>query len=219
MNRLLVVAVACVWPAVVAAQAPSPTPDPKAELARGEQLATQVCAACHGPDGNSPTPANPNLAGQIADYITQQLMLFKAGARQNPIMQGIAAGMTPEDMRATGLYYSRQQPKGLAARDAQLAKLGQALWRGGDAANLVPACSACHSPTGAGIPKNYPRLGGQYADYTYAQLRAFSLGERGMDKEGRDANGRIMHAIARSMTDAQMKAVAEYAAGLRAGAP
>lgn len=218
MNRLLVVA-ACLWPAVVAAQAQPATPDPKAELARGEQLATQVCLACHGPEGNSPTPANPNLAGQHADYITQQLALFKAGARQNPVMQGIAAGMTPDDMRAVGSYYARQQPKGLAARDANLAKLGQALWRGGDAANAVPACSACHSPTGAGIPKNYPRIGGQYADYTYGQLRAFSLGERGMDKEGKDANGRVMHAIARSMTDAQMKAVAEYAAGLRAATP
>ena len=214
MNRLLLLAVLA-WPAVVAAQAQSAAPDPKADLARGEQLASQVCAACHGGDGNSPTPANPNLAGQHADYITQQLAHFKAGVRQNPVMQGFAAGMTPDDMRAVGVYYARQQPKGLAARDATLAKLGEALWRGGDASNAVPACSACHSPTGAGIPKNYPRIGGQHADYTYTQLRAFFLGDRGMDREGRDANGRIMHAIARSMTDTQMKAVAEYAAGLR----
>jgi cytochrome c553 len=214
MNRLLLLA-ALTWPAILAAQTPPAAPDPKADLARGEQLATQVCAACHGPDGNSPTPANPNLAGQHADYITQQLAHFKAGVRENPVMQGMAAGMSPEDMRAVGVFYARQQPKGLAARDAKLAKLGEALWRGGDAANAIPACSSCHSPTGAGIPKNYPRIGGQYADYTYGQLRAFFLGERGMDKEGKDTNGRIMNTIARSMTDTQMRAVAEYAAGLR----
>ena len=212
MNRLLLLA-ALAWPAVVAAQVPAP--GAQADLERGRQLATQVCAACHGADGNSATPANPSIAGQHADYITQQLANFKSGLRQNPIMQGIAAGMTPEDMRAAGVFYSRQPPKGLAARDASLVKLGQALWRGGDAANGVPACSACHSPTGAGIPKSYPRIAGQFADYTYAQLKAFASGERGMDKLGKDANGRIMHDIARAMTDVQMKAAAEYAAGLR----
>jgi cytochrome c553 len=118
-------------------------------------------------------------------------------------------------MRAVALYYSRQKPKGLAAKDLELVKAGQALWRGGDAATGVPACSACHSPTGAGVPKSYPRIAGQYADYTYAQLKAFKSGERGMDKDGKDANGRVMHAVAKAMTDRQMKAVAEYAAGLR----
>ena len=214
MNRLLLLA-ACLWPAVAVAQAPAAAPDAKADLERGRQLATQVCAACHGADGNSATPANPSLAGQHADYITQQLAHFKAGIRQNPIMQGIAAGMTPDDMRATGVYYSQQKPKGLAARDAQLVKIGQSLWRGGDAALGVPACSACHGPTGAGMPKNYPRIGGQFADYTYGQLKAFASGQRGLDKEGKDTNGRVMHTIARPLNDAQMRAVAEYAAGLR----
>ncbi len=212
MNRLLLLA-ALLLPVVVAAQ-PS-APNAKADLERGRQLATQVCGACHGSDGNSSAPANPNLAGQHGDYIIAQLAHYKAGIRQNPIMQGIAAGMTPDDMRAAAVYYAQQKPKGLAARDASLVKVGQALWRGGDASIGVPACSACHGPTGAGIPKNYPRVAGQFADYTYAQLKAYGAGQRGMDKEGKDANGRIMHAIAKQLSDVQMRAVAEYAAGLR----
>lgn len=214
MIRLLLLA-ACVWPVLAAAQTPAPAASAKADLERGRQLATQVCAACHGADGNSAAPLNPNIAGQSADYITVQLAHYKAGIRLNPIMQGIAQGMSADDMRAAALFYSQQKPKGLSARDAALAKLGQALWRGGDAASGIPACSACHGPAGAGIPKSYPRVAGQYADYTYAQLKAFGAGQRGADKEGKDANGRIMHTIAKQMSDAQMRAVAEYAAGLR----
>jgi cytochrome c553 len=185
------------------------------DMERGRKIATEVCAACHGADGNSPTAVNPNIAGQHADYITLQLAHFKAGVRANAVMLGMATPLSADDMRAVGLYYSRQKPKGLAAKDIELVKAGQALWRGGDAATGVPACSACHSPTGAGIPKSYPRIAGQYADYTYAQLKAFKSGERGMDKDGKDVNGRVMHGVVRAMTDRQMKAVAEYAAGLR----
>jgi cytochrome c553 len=213
MRRLIAVA-ALTWPALAVAQTAA-APDPQKEVEHGRQIATQVCAACHGADGNSPTPANPNLAGQHADYITLQLAHFKSGVRVNPIMQGMAATMSPDDMRAVGRYYSQQKPKGLTATDAALVKAGQALWRGGDAATSIPACSACHGPNGAGIPKNYPRVAGQYADYTFAQLRAFRSGERGLDKDGKDANGRIMHAVVRSMTEAQMKAVSDFAAGLR----
>lgn len=214
MNRLLLLA-ACLWPAVVAAQTPAAAPTAKGDLERGRQLATQVCITCHGVDGNSAAPAFPNIAGQPTDYIIRQLSNYAAGIRQNPVMQGIAAGMTPDDMRAAAVHYSQQKPRGLAARDVVLVKVGQALWRGGDAASGVPACSACHGPTGAGIPKNYPRLAGQFADYTYAQLKAFGAGQRGLDKEGKDTNGRVMHAIARQLSDVQMRAVAEYAAGLR----
>lgn len=214
IKRLLLLATFA-WPVALAAQTPGPAPGAQAELERGKQIATQVCAACHGADGNSAASANPNIAGQHADYITRQLAHFKAGIRVNAVMQGMVAGLSQPDMRALGAYYAQQKPKDLAARDAALVKSGQALWRGGDAASGVPACSACHSPTGAGIPTNYPRIGGQYADYTYAQLKAFKAGERGLDKDGKDANGRIMHAIAKVMSDAQMKAVAEYAAGLR----
>ena len=187
----------------------------KPDLAKARQIAGQVCAACHGADGNSVAAANPNLAGQDADYITLQLAHFKAGIRANPTMQAMAASLSDDDMRSLGAYYAQQKPKGLAAKDPSLVKSAQKLWRGGDAANGVPACSACHSPTGAGIPKNFPRLAGQYADYTYAQLKAFKAGERGADAAGRDINGRVMNAIAQKMSDAQMKAVADYAAGLR----
>jgi cytochrome c553 len=185
------------------------------DMERGRKIATEVCAACHGADGNSPTAVNPNIAGQHADYITLQLAHFKAGVRANAVMLGMATPLSADDMRAVALYYSRQKPKGLAAKDIELVKAGQALWRGGDAATGVPACSACHSPSGAGVPKSYPRIAGQYADYTYAQLKAFKSGERGMDQNGKDVNGRVMHGVVKAMTDRQMKAVAEYAAGLR----
>ncbi len=171
--------------------------------------------ACHGADGNSPTAVNPSLAGQPADYIALQLAHFKAGIRTNPVMQGMAASLTPADMKALGAYFSQQVAKPMAAKDASLVPAGQKLYRGGDAAAGVPACAACHAPDGSGVPKNYPRLGGQYADYTYAQLKAFKARERGADKDGKDVNGRIMGMIATKMTDAQMKAAAEYTSGLR----
>jgi cytochrome c553 len=117
-------------------------------------------------------------------------------------------------MRSLGAYFAQQKPKGLAAKDAALAAAGQKLFRGGDAAGGVPACAACHAPDGAGIPSRYPRLGGQYADYTLAQLRAFKAGERGIDKEGKDVNGRIMAQIAGRMNEQAIAAAAQYAAGL-----
>jgi cytochrome c553 len=215
MKRLLVLVAAACFPAIAATQTPAAPAAGTVSVARGQQIATQICAACHGADGNSPTPANPNLAGQHADYITAQLAHYKAGIRQNPIMQGMAAPLSDDDMRSVGLYFSQQKPKGLAAKDVALVKMGQALWRGGDLASGVPACSACHGPAGAGIPKNYPRIAGQHADYTLTQLRAFRAGERGSDKAGKDVNGRVMHGVVANMSEAQMKAVAEYASGLR----
>jgi cytochrome c553 len=173
-----------------------------------------VCSACHGADGNSPSPANPNLAGQQADYIALQLAHFKSGVRSNPVMAAIAGQVASEDMRSLGAFFAQQKPKGSAANGADLATAGQKLFRGGDGTSGVPACAACHSPDGAGIPSRYPRLGGQYADYTLAQLRAFKAGQRGMDKEGKDVNGRIMAQIAGRMNDQAIAAVAQYAAGL-----
>jgi len=205
---LLLAAVAGTLAAAAFAQAPAGKPD----LERGQKIASEVCIACHGPNGNSVVPANPSLAGQPAEYITQQLAHFKSGLRVNPIMQGMAATLQPDDMKAIGIYYSQQKPNGQAAKDPALVTAGQKLFRGGDTATGIPACSACHSPNGAGLAKNYPRLAGQHADYTYAQLKAFKAGERGADK---DANGTIMVTIAARMSDAQMKAAAEYTSGLR----
>jgi cytochrome c553 len=187
----------------------------KVDLARAKQIADSVCAACHGADGNSVASINPNLAGQGAEYITRQLQHFKSGIRANPTMGAMVASLTPDEMVALGVYFSRQKPKGGTAKDPALVKTGQSVYRGGMAATGLPACSSCHSPNGAGIPRNYPRLAGQHADYAYAQLKAFKAGDRGADKEGKDTQGKIMAAIAQKMSDAQMKAVTDYTAGLR----
>ena len=210
-RMLLLAAVVSAWSV---AGALAQTPAAKPALAKAPAIVKSVCVACHGVDGNSPTPVNPNLAGMPAEYITLQLAHFKAGIRANPVMLGMSANLSPEDMKLLGQYFFAQKPKGLAAKDPTLLKQGQRLYRGGDAAAGIPACAACHAPDGAGVPKNYPRLAGQYSDYTYAQLKAFKSGERGADKDGKDINGRIMATIAAKMTDAQMKAVAEYTSGL-----
>jgi cytochrome c553 len=212
MKRTLLLALAL--GACPAGSALAQTPPPKPDLAKAQTIAKDVCAACHGVDGNSATPINPNLAGMPAEYITTQLTHFKSGVRANPVMQGMAATLSPQDMKALGLYFAAQKPKIVGAKDVSVLKAGQRLYRGGDAKEGIPACAACHAPDGAGMPKNYPRLSGQYPEYTYAQLKAFKSGERGADKDGKDVNGRIMAAIAAKMSDAQMKAVAEYAAGL-----
>jgi cytochrome c553 len=143
------------------------------------------------------------------------LQHFKAGIRANPVMSGMTAALTPADMVALGIYFSQQKPKGGTAKDAALVKTGQSLFRGGVQGNGLPACSSCHSPDGAGIPKNYPRIGGQHAEYLYAQLKAFKAGDRGADKDGKDVQGKVMAAVAQKMSDEQMKAVADYSAGLR----
>ena len=186
----------------------------KPDLAKAKQTVDTVCAACHGADGNSANAINPSLAGQLPEYITLQLMHFKSGVRSNPVMAGLAASLSREDMRALGVYFASQKPKGLAAKDPALALAGQKLYRGGNASSGTPACAACHAPNGVGIPVRYPRLSGQHADYTFAQLQAFKAGERGMDKDGKDVNGKIMTQIAARMSAHDMRAVAEYAAGL-----
>jgi cytochrome c553 len=186
----------------------------KPDLAKAQQIVNTVCAACHGADGNSPTPVNPSLAGQHAEYITRQLMHFKSGIRSNAVMAGMVANLTPEDMKSLGVFFAAQKPKGLAAKDRTLVSAGQKLYRGGSAASALPACAACHSPNGAGIPARYPRLSGQHADYTFAQLQAFKTGARGMDKDGKDVNGRVMAQIAARMSERDMRAIAEYTSGL-----
>lgn len=188
------------------AQGAAPAVAQKPDLERGKQIAATVCVACHGPDGNSPAPANPILAGQHADYLAAQLAAYKSGARANPIMAGMSAALTPEDMRNVSEWFARQAPKPSAARDKELAQRGQQIWRGGIRQGNVPACAGCHGAAGAGIPAQYPRLAGQYAELTYAWLKAFASGGR--------VNA-MMTGIAARMSDADMKAVSEYAAGLR----
>jgi len=195
--------------------AAAPAAAAKPDLDKAATTAKNVCAACHGADGNSVAPANPTIAAMPSEYIARQLADFKAGIRVNPIMQPIAAQLSPADMAALGVYFSQQKAKPQGAKDATLVQAGQKLYRGGDAAHGIPACSGCHGPAGAGVPKNFPRLAGQHTDYTVAQLKAFKAGERGNDKEGKDVNGRIMAAIAARMDENQMRAAAEYVQGLR----
>lgn len=188
------------------AQGAAPTPAPRPDPERGRQVAATVCVACHGLDGNSLAPANPILAGQHADYIAAQLAAFKSGTRANPIMAGMSAALTPEDMRNVGAWFSQQVPKPSAAKDKALAIRGQQIWRGGIKQGNVPACAGCHGAAGAGIPSQYPRLAGQYPELTLAWLKAYAGGSR---------SNPIMAGVASRISEADMKAVAEYIAGLR----
>jgi cytochrome c553 len=177
-------------------------------------VAGQVCAACHAPDGNSVAPANPKIAGQFAEYLGKQLRDFKsqggsAPARQSAVMNGMVANLSEADMKSLAAYYASQAYKPSAAADKDLAALGQKLWRGGDAVHGIPACAGCHGPAGAGIPAQFPRIAGQYAEYIAAQLTAFREGKRTNDLNG------VMRGVAAHMNDGQIRAVAEYAAGLR----
>lgn len=196
---LMTGAVGTVW---AATGAPSFTPDP----AKGQQLAT-ACAACHTQDGSRGVPTNPILAAQHPDYITKQLIEYKSGKRKNAIMNGIAATLSEEDMRHIAAFYATKTVKPGAARDAKSVALGEQIHRGGIRSKEVPACAGCHSPNGAGIPAQYPRLGGQHAEYTEAQLLAFRSGARG--------NNAQMMAIAAKLNDAEIQAVSDYLAGLR----
>jgi cytochrome c553 len=203
-NRVIALAGAIAWGIACAATAQD----------KAQSIANQVCAACHGGDGNSTAPANPKIAGQGVDYLQKQLRDFKAAdgkkpLRESPIMNGMVANLSEGDMKGLAAYYSGQALKPAAAADKDLAVLGQKLWRGGDAANGVPACAGCHGPAGAGVPAQFPRLGGQYADYVAAQLTAFREGRRANDPNS------MMRGVATHMTDRQIRAVAEYAAGLR----
>lgn len=186
----------------------------KGDPAKGQQIATQVCAGCHNPDGNSAIPTNPSLAGQHAEYITKQLENFKSqegkpAERQSPIMGAMAAPLSAEDMKNLGAYYAQQTPKPGAAKDKSLAEQGEKIYRGGNLESSVPACAGCHSPNGVGIPPNYPRVAGQHSEYILAQLRAFRTEER-----TRDPNN-VMHMIASRMSEREMRAVSEFISGLR----
>jgi cytochrome c553 len=182
---------------------------PLGDAATGQTTATGVCAACHGPDGNSLIPVNPTLAGQHPEYLYKQLRNYKSGERQNPIMQGIAATLSEEDMRNVSAYFASQKPRQGSASDAKVATAGQKLYRGGNTKTGIVPCAGCHSPTAAGIPAQYPRLKGQHAQYTIAQLQAFRAGQRANDA------GSMMRSIASKFTDAEMAAVAEYITGLK----
>src|SRR3954468_12243049 len=140
---------------------------------KAQGIAAQVCAACHAADGNSVAPANPKIAGQFVEYLNKQLRDFKAQAgktpaRQSAVMNGMVANLSEADMKSLAAYYAGQSLQPSAAADKELAATGQKLWRGGDAVHGIPACEGCHGPAGAGIPAQFPRLAGQYAEYIAA---------------------------------------------------
>ncbi len=197
----------CSGPAL--AQAPA-----KPDAAKGQGIASQVCAACHAADGNSVAAANPKLAGQFYDYLHKQLVNFKPqsgkkAVRDNAVMSGMVANLSAADMQNVAAYYASQKLNPAAAKDKELAALGQKIYRGGNAATGVAACAGCHGPSGAGMPTQYPRIAGQFGEYVEAQLKAFRAGARANDPNG------MMRSVAARMTDREIQAVAEYVAGLR----
>jgi cytochrome c553 len=179
----------------------------KPDLVKGEASYTAVCAACHGADGNSGTPAYPKLAHQHPEYLVKQLQEFKSGKRANAVMSGFAGALAGDDMKNIAYWLTSQKPKAGFAKDKELVTLGEKIYRGGISDRQVPACAGCHSPNGAGIPSQYPRLSGQQSEYTAAQLVAFRDGVR--------KNSLPMSQVAAKMNDREIKAVADYIAGLR----
>lgn len=187
----------------------------KADIAKGDALYTNgdatrgivACLSCHGTAGNSTISINPKLAGQHEAYIVKQLTEFTLPSRNNAIMSTFAKLMTADDMRNVSAYLATQKPKAGAAKNKDIVELGKQIYRGGIAEKNVPACAGCHSPSGAGIPAQFPRLAGQHQDYTVAQLTAFKTHTR--------KNSEQMTTIATRMSDEEMKAVADYVAGLK----
>jgi cytochrome c553 len=199
----LLLAALVAGPALAAETKAAFKPDP----ARGQAISTQVCGACHTADGSRGAPANPILQGQHPEYLVKQLQEFRSGKRDNAIMKGMAGPLSDEDMRNVAAFYASKTAKPGASKNKDTIRLGERIWRGGIADKAVPACAGCHGPTGAGIPSQYPRLGGQHADYVELQMNAFRAGTR--------TNSAQMTAIAAKLSDKEIKAVSDYATGLR----
>jgi cytochrome c553 len=186
---------------------------PHGDAAAGEAQ-TMVCAACHGADGNSAAPTFPKLAGQGQKYLYKQLQDIRDGARPVPTMVGQLDGKSNQDLADIAAYYAAQSRTG-GQTDPELLALGEAVYRGGIPERDVAACTACHSPTGAGnAPAGFPALAGQHAEYIAAQLVAYRKGYE--DETGRinDGDTRIMRITAFGLSDREIEAVSSYAAGL-----
>lgn len=190
-----------------AAVASEPVKTAKPDLAAGEAKATQVCVACHAVDGSRGAPSFPILQGQHPDYLVKQLVEFKSGKRKNAVMLGFASGLSDADMRNVAAFFASKKAKEGFATNKDTVALGEKIFRGGIAAKSVPACAGCHSPNGAGIPAQYPRLSGQHGDYTKAQLTAFRQGDR--------TNSAQMTTISANLSDKEIAALSDYIAGLR----
>lgn len=209
MKKILVAALLLAVSTLGMANTPAAAPAAsKADvMARGQQIASGVCVACHGLNGMSAVSANPNIAGMPAQYIAKQLQLFKEGKRVNAIMLGMSLNLSEADMKALGEYYFSQRPTvNAVARDKALAEKGQKIFRAGIPSANVPACAGCHGGAGAGIPGQYPRLAGQWPEYTLAQLESYAAGSR---------KHAAMTEISSRMREGDRLAVAEYIAGMR----
>ena len=209
MKRIMALAAMLAAAAAAAAEPPF-----KGDAAKAQAMVNQVCAACHAADGNSQMAVNPKLAGQIPEYLHKQLTNFKPAAgkkaeRDNPVMAGMVAGLSPEDIRNLAAYFAGQSAKPGAAKSKDLVALGQKIYRGGIASKGVAACASCHGPNGAGMPAQYPRLSGQHAEYVEVQLKAFRSGERANDP------GSMMRGVAEKLSDREIQGVSDYIAGLR----
>jgi cytochrome c553 len=201
---LLLLALLCAAPVLASDAKPAAA---KPDLAKGEAIATQVCVACHSVDGSRGLPANPILQGQHPEYLAKQLHDFKSGARNNAIMKGFATTLSDQDMKNVSAFYASKAAKPGFATNKDTLLLGERIYRGGIADRRIAACAGCHSPSGAGIPVQYPRLSGQHAEYAAAQLSAFRSGQR--------ANSLQMTGVAAKLNDVEIKALADYMAGLR----
>ncbi len=191
----------------LAAGEAAPAKVAKPDTVKGGKTYEAVCVACHAADGNSAIAANPKLAQQHPEYLIKQLQEFKSGKRKNAVMQGFAAALSDDDMKNIAFWAAANKVKPGFAKDKELVSLGERIYRGGIADRQVPACAGCHNPTGAGNPAQYPRLGGQHAEYTATQLTAFRDGVRN--------NSLQMNQVAAKLNDREIRAVADYIAGLR----
>lgn len=237
-TRILGVAAALAAASVVAQEAATVTPAPETQAAPVATLEAAntpatagdaeagagkaaACAACHGLDGNAADPQYPKLAGQHENYLARQLALFKSGERQNGIMLGFASMLSAQDMRDVGAYFASQKIVPGTADDSVVAagpdqgrkffQIGERLFRAGKPERGIPACQACHGPTGAGVPGPYPAIGGQHSAYTALQLTAF----RGGMVWGKDKNANaVMSGVASNLTDEEIQGLATYIEGL-----
>lgn len=192
--------------ATAAPAAAAPAQVAKPDLVKGAASFAAVCAACHGADANAVMPTYPKLAQQHPEYLVKQLQEFKAGKRQNPIMLGFASMLSEADMRNVAYWVTSNKATPGFAKDKDLLMLGERIYRGGVADRQIPACAGCHSPNGAGIPAQYPRLSGQKTDYLVIQLTAFRDGIRN--------NSLQMTQVAAKLNDREIRAVADYITGL-----
>ena len=191
------------------------TAAPKGDATKGQAIVATVCIACHAADGNGIVGApNPKLAGQHAEYLFKQMKNFKSAdgqppERVSPIMNGMIAAFDEGQMRDLAAYFATQKQTSAQAASPETVEAGKKLYRAGDAAKGLPACAACHGPTGTGIPAQFPRIGGQLPDYVETQLKAFRD-----DTRANDPN-KMMRMVAIKMTDVEIKAVSDYISGLR----